>query len=159
LLAAASYFFMASSWQTVVGPEGSFTVEMPGKPAYVRKDMKTDSGEPIVMHRYTVEAGGASYMVQSTSFADSADLSDPKPILQSLIEHAAELLSGGKWSSVNWVKHYGLIAVNAYGTANGDDVQNFEMIHGRQLLLLSYKGPNSHSSDPIRFFASLKLRN
>jgi hypothetical protein len=56
-----------AQWQTVTGPDGSFTVEMPGAATHVPAPSKSPRGTPYTLHQYLFQGEGTLYLAQTAS--------------------------------------------------------------------------------------------
>src|SRR3990170_3959538 len=75
-----------TAWQTVTGPDGSFTVEMPGVPEYFPSESTTAQGTSYTVHQYILDRSGMIYGAQFTAYSKDVDLSDPKAVLQIILD-------------------------------------------------------------------------
>jgi hypothetical protein len=150
-----------AQWQTVTGPGGSFTVEMPGAASYEPVAQKSTQGTPYTLHQYLLpQSHSTLYLAQTAVYPQDDNMSDGKAALQALLNNYAKGLDQVKWISVDWVKHQGLNAVAAYGTTSGgEDQRSFAVIKGQQLFDLEYFGPpgSGKSADVDRFISSLRI--
>lgn len=147
------------TWQTVTGPDKSFTAELPGTPKYSTTRLKA-SGSAYTLHQYLFEREQQAFIVQSAVYPRDVDVTDPKAALQVGLNTTAKRMEGGKWENVDWLKHDGgLTAVDAAGSRDGQDVRSYQVLKGRQVFTLIYAGPpgTSHSDDATRFLGSLKV--
>jgi len=143
------------SWRRVTARDGTFTVEMPGEPAYITRDVKTDNGV-FVAHRYIAQVGGTDYVVQFTIAPPNVDLSDTRKVLQSALDGVAKQLRGGTWENVRWTTYQGLTACDAIGVKNdGTAMRVFSVIKRRtQFNLLYARKGAAVAADADRFIGS-----
>lgn len=136
-----------SGWQAVYGK--GYVVEMPGKPAYDPKDEQT-----------ILERGSIAYMVQITVLAPTADVSNPRRILQGSLDGSVQRLSEKQWATVNWIQRQGLLAVEAIAKYNSQTVlREMLILDERRLFAVMYAGPTNteHAPDVERFFQSFRI--
>lgn len=147
------------AWHTMTGPERSFTVELPAAPKYTPTQVATAAGVAYTMHQYQLEQGPSAYVAQFVVYPKDVNLSNPQTVLQSSIDRTAKGMEGGKWSSVDWVKHQGSTAVDTVGLKGGSEIRSYSVLKGRQLFTLLYIGApgSARTPDVERFVASLKL--
>src|SRR5262245_24797675 len=58
----------SDGWQTVAGPDRSFTADMPAAPSYSSKEMRTVAGSSYTMHQYLLEQGDVAYVAQTATY-------------------------------------------------------------------------------------------
>ena len=146
-------------WQTMTGPNRSFTAELPSAPKYTATQMKTGSGASYTMHQYIAEVGDLAYVVQTAIYPSDIDISKPRTNLQTALDNAARNMDGGKWESVDWPVWQGLTAYDAVGVRKGFAVRSFSTMKGRQIITLTYAGPagSARAPEADRFVASLRM--
>jgi hypothetical protein len=147
------------AWHTMTGPDRSFTADLPIAPKYTPQKMQTATGTAYTMHQYMVEQGATAYVVQSAVYPPDVKVDTPETNLKAGIENAAKKMEGGKWSTIDWVTHQGLVAVDAIGNRSGHEVRSFSVIKGRQIYTLTYAGPTgtARSAEVNRFIGSLRI--
>jgi len=147
--------FGQDTWRRVTAKDGSFTVEMPGEPAYFATDVKTDNGV-FAAHRYIAQVDGTDYVVQSTIVPSNVDLSDTRKVLQSASDGIAKQMRGGTWENVRWTIYQGLPASDAIGVKNdGTAMRVFSVIKRRtQFNLLYARKGAAAAADANRFISS-----
>lgn len=147
-------------WRTVAGPDGAFTAEMPGAPAYSKTEGKTQPGTAYTSHQYIVEKGPRAFILTATVFDESADFSDAREYLQRLTDDGASREESGKWISVDWKTVQGFTAVETVGFKRGFEWRTLWVLRGRQLISLLYAGRpgTTRSEDAGRFLESLNIR-
>lgn len=75
LVLVVSIIFLAAcgnatpDWQTFTGPDGDFTVDMPGNPKAQTQQSKTDKGD-ITVYMYTVRIGDTDYIIAYSDYPD-----------------------------------------------------------------------------------------
>ena len=117
-------------------------------------------GTPFVLHSYSLEAGGNSYVAQTALYPADVDTRQPKAVLQAALDARAQQLAGGKWSTANWREIDGATAVESTGAlANGSAVAPALGAEGAALRLarLPRRRP-SRGPEADRFFRSLKIK-
>jgi len=146
-------------WKSVIHPDRSFTAEMPAVPDYSQQPMKSPAGTAYTMHVYLVDQGNAAYVIQTAVYPTDVDVSSPKGNLQAGLDNAAKNMKEGKWTSVSWVEHQGLVAVDALGTRGEVEVRNYSVMKGSQIFALTYAGPEGTAKTPNvdRFLHSLQI--
>lgn len=144
-------------WRKVTGPNGTFTVEMPGASVYQARPAAFGDTDKILMHAYSVDMGDRAFIVMTTTYPANADFSNPQKALQSMLDASA---NGGKLISVNWMTHQGLLAVESIGMTKGYIVRTLWVLRGRQLFATTYVGSDgtARSEDANRFINSLNIR-
>ena len=148
-------------WQTVTSPDGSFTVEMPGKPSYFREELKTAKGTPFTLHQYVVEQGQGkvTYIVQGATYPDDSGILQPKSFLEELFKRDAKKLNGGEWSSIKWGTRQGATTLEGLGVEGETDRRCFSAVKAKDDYDLLYWGPLGTATSPAadRFFNSLLI--
>jgi len=147
------------AWHTVTGPEKSFTAELPAPPTYTTTEMKTATGSLYTVHQYLLEQGDVAYIVQTATYPEDINVSNPRTNLQGGLDNLAKSMEGARWISVDWVFHQGLTASDAVGTRSGHAIRSFSVMKGRQVFTLIYAGEpgTARSADVNRFVASLRV--
>jgi hypothetical protein len=148
-----------SQWQTVAGPDRSFTADLPATPKYSATQVRTGSGSLYMLHQYLLEMGEVAYIVQTGVYPDDINVSNPRINLQGGLDNLAKGMEGGKWVSVDWVTHQGLTAADAVGLKNGRAIRSLAVVKGRQVFTLIYAGApgTARSADVNRFVGSLRV--
>jgi hypothetical protein len=149
-----------AAWHTLTGPQMSFTADLPAPPTYTMRDMKTGTGSLYTLHQYLLEQGEVAYIVQTATYPEDINVSNPRTNLQGGLDNLAKSMEGAKWTSVDWVTHQGFTATDAVGTRGGHAIRSFSVMKGRQVFALIYAGGpgTARSADVNRFVASLRLR-
>jgi hypothetical protein len=133
---------------------------MPGAATYVPVPNKSPQGTLYTLHQYLFQGDGVLYLAQTALYPQDQDISNSKFALQTLLDNYAKGKDKVKWIRVDWVKHKGLDAFDAYGvTSGGEDQRSFAVIKGQRLVDLEYWGPlgSGKTADVDRFIASLKI--
>ncbi len=152
-----------TEWQTVTGPDGAFTAEMPGVP-YHSTETLSSSGITYAWHEYSLQTNGAEYYLQTAIYPPSAkvDFSNPRQILEAGANSTAVNLDGGKWTSLTWTTRQGHTAFDGVGVSKGREIRIFALLRGKQLINVIYIGSGNtgtvRSETVNRFFASLNIR-
>jgi hypothetical protein len=125
---------------------GRFSVELPAKHRYERKDG---------VHRYVVEINQRAFVVQGGTYPWNLDVSNPRARLEADLENAARELNGGAWSELKWTD---LPGVDAIGRKEGSVVRSYSALVGSDFVTLTYAGPPGSERAPEveRFIASLR---
>jgi hypothetical protein len=146
-------------WKSVIGPDRSFTAEMPAVPTHSEEAMKSGAGTAYTMHVYLVDQGDTAYVIQTAIYPSDVDVSSPKTKLQAGLDNAAKKMKDGKWTSVDWLEHQGLVAVDALGTSAELEVRNYSVIKGSQIFSFTYVGPlgSARTAGVDRFVKSLQI--
>jgi hypothetical protein len=146
-------------WESVIGPDRSFTGEMPAVPRYSEEKLKSGAGTAYTMYKYVVDQGEAAYIIQTAVYPTDVDVSSPKTNLQAGLDHAAKNMKDGKWTSVRWLEHQALVAVDALGTRGELELRNYSVMKGSQIFSLTYGGPPGSARTPNvdRFVNSLQI--
>jgi hypothetical protein len=148
-----------ATWHTTTGPDGSFTADMPAAPSYTTTEMRTAAGSGYTMHQYLLEQGSVAYVVQTAVYPTDVNVSNHRTNLQGGLDNAAKNMEGGKWTSVGWVTHQGLTAVDAIGVRGTHAIRSFSVMKGRRIFALTYAGPpgSARSPEVDRFIGSLRI--
>jgi hypothetical protein len=147
-------------WQKQAGPNGVFTVEMPGKPGYKLEQAKSGGGTAFVYHSYSLDHDSRAFVVQTATYPADVDVKDPKANLRSALAASEKLLLKKKWDKLTWTTFQGTPAVEATGQMTAElEFRNFLVLKGHQMYSLGYAGPPGtiRSADAERFFKSLRL--
>jgi hypothetical protein len=143
----------------VTGPERSFTAELPAEPKYTATQMRTGTGSLYTVHQYLLEQGDVAYIVQTATYPEDINVSNPRTNLQGGLDNLAKSMEGAKWGSVDWVTQQGLTAADAVGARSGHAIRSFSAMKGRQVFTLIYAGAlgTARSADVNRFVGSLRV--
>ena len=147
-------------WKSVSGHDPSFTAEMPAVPEYSEQAMKSGGGTAYTSHTYSIDQGSVAYIIKTANFPADVDVSVPKENIQSAIEAIAKGLNEGKWTSVSWVDHDGLVAVDAVGVQGEVELRYYAVMKDSRFFSLIYGGPpgTAKTPDVDRFLHSLKFQ-
>lgn len=145
-------------WQAFVSEDKAVTAEMPGAAKYTASQLISGQGYPYTMHTYVFEQNAATFQVQTAVYPKDVTLI-PQTNIQAGLDHAAKAMEGGKWASVSWVRHQGLVAADAIGVRGGSAVRVLSLLKGARLVMLTYVGPpdSARSPEVERFLKSLKI--
>lgn len=146
-------------WHTQSAHDNRLSVLFPVVPVYSTKEAKTASGTSYTMHQYSAEVGERAFIVLYATYPSDVDVSNPRKNLEGYVDGSAKSLDGGKWSSVSWVTHQGLPAVDAVGRQGAFEFRSVATIKGSQLVGMVYGGApgSSNSEEANRFFRSLRV--
>ena len=145
-------------WYAVKVEDNAFTVEMPGIPDHRVVNDKSARGTPFVLHSYSLEAGGFSYVAQTALYPRDVDVSQPRRILQAALDGRTQQLVGRKWSSVQWREADGATAADSTGTLSGGSMlRQLVLLKGSRFVSLAFLGASVTTPEADRFFKSLKL--
>ena len=147
-------------WKPVSGHDPNFTAEMPAVPEYSEQAMKSGGGTAYTAHTYSIDQGSVAYIIKTGNFPADVDVSVPKENIQSAIDAIAKGLKDGKWTSVSWVDHEGLVAVDAVGVQGEVELRYYAVMKDSRFFSLIYGGPPGTSGTPDvdRFLHSLKFQ-
>jgi hypothetical protein len=150
---------LPSKWYMVQADDNAFTVEMPDVPDHRLINDVSARGTPFVLHSYSLDHGGNSFVAQTALYPADVDARQPKIVLQAALNARAQRLSGGKWSTTNWREIDGATAVESTGAVgNGQQLRQLSVLKGQRFISLAFLGPNVTSPDADRFFRSLKIK-
>ena len=143
-------------WRKVIGPERSFSIEMPDQPMQIEK---AASGVDYTLHGYILQREHGAFLVLTAKYPLDVDVSNPRGVLKVSLADIAKSLTGGEWKSISWSRSSGAVTVDARGVRNGHDFRHFSMIKGHQIWWLTYSGlPGAtRAPDAQRFFKSFHL--
>lgn len=147
-------------WYAVKADDNAFIVEMPGVPDHRLLDDRSARGTAFVLHSYSLDAGGFSYVAQTALYPADVDTTQPRRILQAAIDGRAPQLVGRKWNSVDWREVSGGTAVETLGAlANGNGLRQLAVLKGHRFVSLAFLGPQAAvgGSEANRFMRSLKV--
>ena len=77
--------FAQNIWYAVRAADRSFIVDMPGDPIYKVIDATSRSGSRYVVHSYSLEAAGLSFVAQ-TAVPPDVDVGDSRRALQAIVD-------------------------------------------------------------------------
>jgi hypothetical protein len=150
---------LPSRWYGVQAVDNAFTVEMPGVPDHRLINDVSARGTPFVLHSYSLDSGGNSYVAQTALYPADVDTRQPKVVLQTALDDRAQRLSGRKWSTTDWRSIDGATAVESTGTlTNGQQLRQLSLLKGQRFVSLAFLGPTVTGPDADRFFRSLKIK-
>ena len=152
---------LPSTWYGVQIDGNAFTVELPGIPDYRQLNDASARGTAFVLHSYSLEAGGYSYVVQTATYPADVDVGDPRRLIQAALDDRAKVLEGGKWSKVDWRTVAGVAAADSTGPLKGGNaLRQLVLLKGRRLVSLAFMGPaaSTAGTEAERFFKSLKMK-
>jgi hypothetical protein len=150
---------ISPTWYRVQAEGDAFTVEMPDVPDHRLINDVSARGTPFVLHSYSLDQGGTSYVAQTAVYPADVDTRQPKIVLQLALDDRARRLSGGKWSTVTWREIDGATAVESTGAlANGSRLRQLSVLKKQRFISLAFLGPSVTAPDADRFFHSLKVK-
>jgi hypothetical protein len=146
-------------WYAVKVEDNAFTVEMPGIPDHKVLNDVSARGTPFVLHSYSLEAGGNSYLAQTALYPIDVEYrQQPQRVLQAALDNRARQLNGGKWTKTDWREIGGASAVESTGAlSNGNQLRQLSVVKERRFVSLAFMGPTVATANADRFFKSLKL--
>jgi hypothetical protein len=158
-IALAGLASAQEAWHTMTGPEDAFTAELPATPKYAEGQAATPAGVAYTTHQYQLDHGGSAYVVQFVAYPKDVVVADQQWVLRQALDRTAAGMDGGKWTSTNFVKLKGALAVDAMGQRGGNEVRSYMVLKGRQLFTMIHIGGagSAASPDTERFMASLKI--
>lgn len=147
-----------TKWYVVRVVDDAFTVEMPGIPDHRVVNDASARGVPFMLHSYSLESGGNSYVAQTAVYSEDVDTSQPRRMLQAMLDGRAAQLAGRKWARTEWQEIGGGASVESFGTlASGSQLRLLSLQKYRRFVSLAFLGPNATVPDADRFFKSLKV--
>jgi len=148
-----------TKWYAVQIDQNAFKVEMPGIPDHRIMSDVSARGTPFVLHSYSLESGGDSYVVQTAFYPFDVDTTQPRVVLQTALDARAQKLAGGKWASVGWSMVDEAEAVQSFGTLpSGSQLRQLSFLKEHRFGSLAFMGANVTGPDSDRFFKSVKLK-
>jgi hypothetical protein len=145
-------------WYAVQVADNAFTVEMPGIPDHRMVNDVTSQGTPFVLHSYSLESGGNSYVAQTAVYPETVDISQPRRLLQAALVDRAQRLADRKWAKTEWREIDGGASVESIGTlSSGSQLRQLSLLKYRRFVSLAFLGPSATVPDANRFFSSLKV--
>ena len=148
-----------SKWYGVQAVDSAFTVEMPGVPDHRLINDVSARGTPFVLHSYSLDYGGNSYVAQTALYPADVDTRQPKVVLQTALDDRAQRLSSRTWSTTDWRAIDGATAVESTGMlTNGQQLRQLSLLKGQRFVSLAFLGSNVTGPDADRFFRSLKIK-
>jgi len=145
-------------WYVVRVEDGAFTVELPGIPDHRLLNDASAPGTAFVLHSYSLEAGGYSYVVQTALYPADVDVSQPRRLIEAALDDRAKALETGKWSKVDWRDS---AAADSTGPLKGGAaLRQLVLLKGRRFVSLAFMGSPSSTTgvEAERFFKSLKMK-
>ena len=150
---------ISPTWYRVQVEGNAFTVEMPDVPDHRLINDVSARGTPFVLHSYSLDSGGNSFVAQTALYPADVDTRQPKAVLQAALDARAQKLAGGKWSATSWREIDGATAVESTGAlANGSQLRQLSALKGPRFVSLAFLGPNVAGPEADRFFRSLKIK-
>lgn len=146
---------MPAKWYAVQVEDRAFTVEMPGVPDHRLLNDASARGTAFVLHSYSLDLGGYSYVVQTALYPTDVDVAKPRAILQAALDERASGLDGRKWANIAWKDLQGATAAESSGSVRGTSLRQLVLLKGRRFVSLAVLGPSGPETD--RFLKSLKL--
>jgi hypothetical protein len=147
-----------AKWYVVRVADDAFTVEMPGVPDHRIINDASARGMPFMLHSYSLESGGNSYVAQTAVYSEDVDTSQPRRMLQAMLDGRAAQLAGRKWARTEWREIGGGASVESFGTlASGSQLRLLSLQKYRRFVSIAFLGPNATVPDADRFFRSLKV--
>jgi hypothetical protein len=148
-----------SKWYAVQVDGNAFSVEMPDVPDHRLINDVSARGTPFVLHSYSLDHGGNSYVAQTALYPADVDTRQPKAVLQAALDGRAQRLTGGKWSTTNWREIDGAAAVESTGAlGSGQRLRQLALLKEQRFVSLAFLGANVAGPDADRFFRSLKIK-
>lgn len=149
-----------TEWQTVSGPDGSFTAEMPDYPQYQERAQKSPAGTAYTLRSYVIFESSRAFVIQTMTYPQDVDVSNPQVHLQKTLDIRERGVIVGKWASVTWKTGPGFTSVDLVGRSADRDIHDYYLMKGSQLFYVFYSGPfgTAQSADVNRFINSLVVR-
>lgn len=146
-------------WYVVKAEDDAFSVEMPGIPDHRVVNDKSARGTAFVLHSYSLEIGGYSYVAQTALYPQDVDITQPRRILQAALDGRAPQLAARKWTSVQWREIDGAAAVESAGTVKGTTtLRQLLVLKERRFVSLAFLGGAINVMEADRFTKSLKIK-
>jgi hypothetical protein len=148
------------TWYAVQADGNAFTVEMPGVPDHRVVHDVSARGTAFLLHSYSLEAGGYSYVAQTALYPNDVDTTQPRGLLQAALDSRAQALEGRKWTEVEWREILAGAAAESVGTVRGGNgLRQMVLLKERRFVSLAFLGPAGSVVGPEaeRFFKSLKM--
>lgn len=147
-------------WRAVTTEDKAVTAEFPGEATYTANQLRSGQGFPYLMHQHAAEFDGRAFIVQTAVYPKDVYVNTPQANLQGGLDAAAKSMDGGKWTSIAWTRHQGLIASDAIGQRGGLEVRTMSVLKGQRIVTVTYAGPpeTAKSAEVERFFKSLKIQ-
>jgi hypothetical protein len=148
-----------AKWYALKADDNAFTVEMPGIPDHKVMNDASVRGTAFVLHSYSLEYGGNSYVAQTALFPMDVDFRQPQRVLQVALDERAKQLSDGKWTKTDWSLIDGAAAVESTGSlVNGNQLRLLSLAKEQRYVSLAFMGVNIFTPDAERFLKSVKLK-
>jgi len=148
-----------SKWYAVQADDSAFSVEMPDVPDHRLINDATARGTPFVLHSYSLDHGGNSYVAQTALYPIDVDTRQPRLVLEAALNARAQRLSGGRWSTTNWREIEGAAAVESTGAlGNGQQLRQLALLKEQRFVSLAFLGASVTVPEADRFFRSLKIK-
>jgi hypothetical protein len=148
-------------WRTIEGPERSFVVEMPAQPTYQTTPLQTPAGPTFTLHSYKLTAGSEQFGVQTYLLQPPFEVSQPRTLLQKLVDGAATALVGQKWQKTEWLDMPNITAIATTGSGpDGQMLRGLFAIKGSRVFVLMFGGPpgSEVGANAERFYKSFQIR-
>jgi hypothetical protein len=149
---------IAPTWYRVQVEGDAFTVEMPDVPDHRLINDVSARGTPFVLHSYSLDHGGSSFVAQTALYPADVDTRQPRTVLQAALDARAQKLAGGKWATTSWREIDGATAVESTGAVGGSQLRQLSALKGPRFISLAFLGPNVTGPEADRFFRSLKIK-
>jgi hypothetical protein len=146
-----------AKWYAVQADDNAFTVEMPDIPDHRLINDASARGTAFVLHSYSLDHGGNSYVAQTALYPADVDTRQPRTVLQAALTARAQRLAGGKWSTTSWREIDGAAAVDSTGAVGTNRLRQLAVLKERRFISLAFLGPSVTSPEAERFFRSLKI--
>jgi hypothetical protein len=151
---------MPLTWYGVRVEDNAFTVEMPGIPDHRVVNDVSARGTAFQLHSYSLETGGYSYVAQTALYPDDVDVTQPRLILQAVLNGRVQQLVGHQWTKTDWREIAGAAAVESVGAvAGGNVLRQLTLLKEQRFVSLAFLGNAAGATgvEAERFFKSLKL--
>ena len=148
-----------SKWYAVQADDNAFSVEMPDVPDHRLINDVSARGTPFVLHSYSLDHGGSSYVAQTALYPADVDTRQPRGLLQAALDGRAQRLTGGKWSTTDWREIGGAAAVESTGAlVSGQQLRQLSLLKRQRFVSLAFLGASVTGPEADRFFRSLKIK-
>ena len=152
---------LPAKWYGVQADDNAFVVEMPGVPDHRLINDRSARGTAFVLHSYSLDFGGYSYVAQTALYPGDVDVSQPRRLIQAALDERAKVLATRKWSKVDWRDAAGATAADSTGSLSGGNaLRQLVLLKGRRFASLAFMGPAASMTgvEAERFFKSLKMK-
>ena len=160
-LITVSYSTVAEDWYRLRSPDGRFSIEMPGNPEHTER-VGEAANPAISQHIYISRSSGMTFVVITSVYPDTVDLSNPR----SNLEKAVDILVKSKKYKADdlvWKKINGFDALEVTLTQLESMIQsqNISLFAGYSRISATISGPpgSVQSPEAKRYIESLSVES